>query len=222
VTNDSGTPPGLPERAVCGFRGHPQQPLAAPGLGDHHPADWRRPVGARVQGLPDFRPVRGQPRAKLARGHAVRTGRALVSLHTPQRPAGVLRREHPLPQRELQARDNGIPGARQPAATLSRGAQRNSPSPPATGPRPRDGCDHRGRHEQHRILRLTRRSALPSHTRSRLVLRPLLTAAWASPHLTTRAVGAATTTAQPTPRQTSPDKNDQFPPTPAASTERPR
>jgi len=31
-----------------------------------------------------------------------------------------------------------------------------------------------------------------------------------------RAAGAATTTAQPTPRQTSPDKNDHFPPTPAA------
>jgi len=38
-----------------------------------------------------------------------------------------------------------------------------------------------------------------------------------SPHLAMRAVGAATT-AQPTPGQTSPDKNDQFPPAPAAST----
>src|SRR5262249_60505125 len=39
-----------------------------------------------------------------------------------------------------------------------------------------------------------------------------------SPHLAMRAAGAATTTAQPTPTQISPDKNDQFPPTPAAST----
>ena len=34
---------------------------------------------------------------------------------------------------------------------------------PAAGPRPRDGCDHRDQHEQHRFLRLTRRSALPGH-----------------------------------------------------------
>src|SRR5207245_10475255 len=32
-----------------------------------------------------------------------------------------------------------------------------------------------------------------------------------SPHLAMRTVGAATTTAQPTPRQISPDRNDQFP-----------
>jgi hypothetical protein len=70
---------------------------------------------------------------------------------------------------------------------------------PAAGPRPRDGCDHRDQHEQPRFLRLTRRSALPSHT-----LIPAGTTASAdfcpvSSRLTAGAVGAAATTAQPTP-----------------------
>ena len=114
--------------------GHPQQTLAAPGLGDHHPADRRGPVRARVQGLPDLRPVLAQPRDKLFRGHAVHTRRAPVGPDTPQRPAQILRREQPLPQRNLQAGDDSILGARRPAATLSCGAQRNSPSPPGSWP----------------------------------------------------------------------------------------
>ena len=114
--------------------GHPQQTLAAPGLGDHHPADRRRPVRARVQGLADRRPVLPQPRDKLLRGHAVHTRRAAVGPDTPQRPAQILRREQPLPQAHLQAGDDSILGARRPAATLSCGAQRNSPSPPGSWP----------------------------------------------------------------------------------------
>ncbi len=114
--------------------GHPQQTLAAPGLGDHHPADRRGPVRARVQGLPDCRPVLAQPRAKLPRGHAIHTGRTPIGLHTLQRPAQILRREQPLPQGHLQAGDDSILGARLPAATLSCGAQRNSPSPPGNWP----------------------------------------------------------------------------------------
>jgi len=135
--------------------GHPQQPLAAPGFGDHHPADRRRLARARVQVLPDGCPVLPQPRDKLFRGHAVHTRRAAVGPDTPQRLAQILRREHPLPQAHLRAGDDSILSARRLAATLSCGAQRNSPSPPATGPRPRDDCDHRDQHEQHRFLRLT-------------------------------------------------------------------
>ena len=71
-----------------------------------------------------------QPRANLARGHAIHTRRAPVGLHTPQRPAQILRREHLLPYRNLQAGDDSILKARRPATTLSCGAQRNSPSPP--------------------------------------------------------------------------------------------
>src|SRR5262245_64738101 len=41
--------------------GHSQQTLAAPGPGDHHPADRRWLVCARVQGLPDLHPVLVQP-----------------------------------------------------------------------------------------------------------------------------------------------------------------
>ncbi len=110
--------------------GHPQQPLAAPGLGDHHPADRRRPVRARVQRLADLRPVLAQPRHKLLRGHAVHTGRARIGPDTPQRPAQILRREQLLPQGNLQAGDDSLLGARRPAATLRRGAQRTSPSAP--------------------------------------------------------------------------------------------
>ena len=113
---------------------HPQQPLAARGLGDHHPADRRRPVRTRVQRLADLCPVLAQPRHKLLRGHAVRTRRARVGPDTPQRPAQILRREHPLPQGNLQAGDDSILGARRPAATLSCGTQRNSPSPPGNWP----------------------------------------------------------------------------------------
>ena len=126
------------------------------------------------------------------RGHAVRTRRTRISPDTPQRPAQILRREHQLPQRDLQAGDDSILRARRPAATLSCGAQRTSPSPPATGPHPRDGCDHRDQHEQHRFLRLTRRSVLPGPS-----LIPAGTTTSAdfcpvSPHLAMRAVGAAT------------------------------
>ena len=112
------------------LRGHPQQTLAAPGLGDHHPADRRRPVRARVQGLADRRPVFAQPRDKLLRGHAVHTGRAAVGPDTPQRPAQILRREHLLPHAHLQAGDDSILGVRRPAATLRHGAQRDLPPAP--------------------------------------------------------------------------------------------
>ena len=82
---------------------------------------------------------------------------------------------------------------------------------PAAGPRPRDGCDHRDRHEQHRFLRLTRRSALPGPlTRSPAGTTTSADFCPVSPHLTARAAGAATTTAQPAPRQISPGKNVDF------------
>ena len=74
----------------------------------------------------------------------------------------------------------------------------------------RDGCDHCDWYEQHRFLRLTRRSVLSGP-------RPIPTGTTRSAdiclvslHLSMRAAGAATPTAQPTPRQIAPDKNDQF------------
>jgi hypothetical protein len=89
---------------------------------------------------------------------------------------------------------------------------------PAAGPRPRDGGDHRDQHEQPDssvspdVRPFPAPYLIPAGTTTSADFCPV------SPHLTVRAVGAATTTAQPTPRQISPDKNDQFPPTPAAST----
>ena len=71
---------------------------------------------------------------KLLRGRAVHTRRAAVGPDTPQRPAQILRREQPLPQRDLQAGDDSLLAARRPAATLSCGNQRNSPSPPGSWP----------------------------------------------------------------------------------------
>ena len=82
---------------------------------------------------------------------------------------------------------------------------------PAAGPRPRDDCDHCDRHEQHRFLRLTRRPVLPCRQPDpRPVPRPLLTSARsAPPHGAGRWRGD--TTAQPAPRQTSPDKTTNSP-----------
>ncbi len=172
---------------------HPQQPLAAPGLGDHHPADRRGPVRARVQSLAGRRPVLAQPRDKLLRGHAVHTRRAAVGPDTPQRPAQILRREQPLPQAHLQAGDDSLLGARRPAATLSCGAQRNSPSPPGSWPASAGWL---------RSPRPARATPIPpSHLTfgpSRPITRSLAGTTTSadfcpvSPHLTVRAAGAAT------------------------------
>ena len=103
-------------------------------------------------------------------------------------------REHPLPQgKPPRPGMTASSGRACLLATLRRGAQRTSPSAPATGPRPRDGCDHRDQHEHHRSLRLTGRSRLswptsqsPAGTTTSADFCPV------SPHLTVRAVGAAT------------------------------
>src|SRR5262249_3164384 len=184
---------------------------AATGLGVPPPAAGRRTPRARVQALASPRPVLTQPRNKRPRGHAVHTSRSRTGPDTPQRPAQILRREHPLPQAFLQARDDGILDVRRPAATLSCGAQQNSPSPSRRWPASAGWL---------RSPRPARATPIPPpHSTfgpSRPIpppdLRPV------SPHLAMRAAGAATTTAQPPPTQTPPDKNDQFPPTPAAST----
>jgi hypothetical protein len=114
--------------------GHPQETLAAPGLGNHNPTDRTGPVGTRVQRLPNRCPVLAQPRTQLLRGHAIHTRRAPISPDPPQRPAQILRCEHLLPQRHLQARDRGLLRVRRPVATLHCRTQRTSPSPPTSGP----------------------------------------------------------------------------------------
>jgi hypothetical protein len=133
-----------------------------------------------------------QPRHKLLRGHAVHTGRAPVSPDTPHRPAQILRREHLLPQAHPQARDDSIPGTRRPAATLSCGAHRNSPSPPGSWPASAGWL---------RSTRPARAPPIPPPHSTSGPFRPHPTPAGTttsaglcpvSPHLTVRAAGAAT------------------------------
>ena len=133
-----------------------------------------------------------QPRDKLLRGHAVHTRRAAIGPDTPQRPAQIPRREHLLPQGNLQAGDDSILGARRPAATLSCGAQRNSPSPPAAGPRPRDGCDQCDQHEQTGSSALLDVRSFPADVRFPAGTTTSADFCPVSPHLAMRAVGAAT------------------------------
>jgi hypothetical protein len=172
--------------------GHPRQPLAAPGPGDHHPADGRGPAGARVQGLADLRPVLAQPPAKLIRGHAARTRRAPAGLHPPQRPAQIAPREQPLPHGHLQAGKDSLPGPGRLAATLRRGAQRDSPSPLPAGPRTRGGCDHHGQHEQPGSSASPDVRSFPADARSPAGTTTSADFCPVRPHLAMRAVGAAT------------------------------
>ena len=50
---------------------HPQLPLTARGLGDHHPADRLRPVSARLKLRADLRPMVMQPRPQFLGAHPV-------------------------------------------------------------------------------------------------------------------------------------------------------
>ena len=165
--------------------------------------------------------------AQCSRSHG--TSSSVVMPSTPGAPPLALTRLNARPRfsgesicshkRDLQAGDDSILGARRPAATLSCGAQRNSPSPPGSWPASAGWL---------RSPRPARATPIPpSHLTFGPSRPPYLIPAGTttsadfcpvSPHLAIRAVGAATPTAQPTPGQISPDKNDQFPPTPAAST----
>ncbi len=134
----------------------------------------------------------GQPRAELARGHAVHTRSSPIGLNTPQRPAQILRREQPLPQRVLQARDHGLLGVRRPAATLHCGTQRNSPSPPAAArTRGMAAITATGTSNTGSSVSLDVRS-FPADVRSPAGTTTSADFCPVSPHLTMRAVGAAT------------------------------
>jgi hypothetical protein len=133
-----------------------------------------------------------QPRAKLPRDHAICTRRAPVNLHTPQRPAQIPRREQLLPQRNLQAGKDSLPRPRRLAITLRHGSQRNSPSPSAAGPRTRDSCDQRDRHEQPGSSASPDVRSFPADVRSPAGTTTSADFCPVSPHLTVRAVGAAT------------------------------
>ena len=135
--------------------GTPSKRSPPPGLGitTRRTGDGRYVPASRA--CRTRRPVLPQPRHKLLRGHAVHTRRARIGPDTPQRPAQILRREHPLPQetsRPGMTASSGCAGRPLRSAAVLNGTHRLLP---AAGPRPRDGCDHRDQHEQHRFLRLT-------------------------------------------------------------------
>ena len=139
---------------------------------------------------------------------------------TPSRPTGardagvhgkaqILRGEHPLPQAHLQAGDDSTLGARRPATTLSCDAQPTPPSPPGSWPASAGWL---------RSPRPGRATPIPPSHLTFGPSRPRpdpglyydlcgLMPGQPPPHSGSRRRGD--TTAQPTPGQISPDRNDQ-------------
>jgi len=133
--------------------GHPQEPLAAVGLGDRDPAHRRGPVGALVQSPADLGPVGGKPRGRLFRGHAVGARGAAVGLDATQRCAQVGSREQRLPETVFLCAVGVVLGTRRSVAALCCGLRRAHRLLPLQARASRDGCDHCDSCEQHRLLR---------------------------------------------------------------------
>src|ERR671924_1066996 len=89
-------------------RRHPQSALAARGLGDRHPPDGPRPVGARVEPRADLRPVVSQPRPQLLGAHPVGAGSPGVLLDASERLGEVPAGQEPLPQARLGGVRSGV------------------------------------------------------------------------------------------------------------------
>ena len=150
-------------RALAGT-GTPSNRSPPPGFGD------RQPGGpARARYVPASSAWRTA--AQCSRSHG--TSSSVVMPSTPGAPASALTRLNARPRfsaesirsRTLTSRpgmtaSSGRAGRPLRSAAVLNGTHRLLP---AAGPRPRDGCDHRDQHEQHRFLRLTRRSVLPGH-----------------------------------------------------------
>ena len=175
-----------------GLLNQPVQARQSPPAGaPQYPRAWGSPPGGPARAVTCPRPVPPGPRPSAPAATApvppwsCRPHRARrISPDTPQRPAQILRREHLLPQAHLQAGDDSILGARRPAATLSCGAQRNSPSPPGSWPasagwlrslRPARATPTP---PPHPVFGPSRLMSVPSP-----VLRPLLTSARSAPTL---------------------------------------
>jgi hypothetical protein len=195
-------------------RRHPQQPLAAGGLGDRHPPDRLRPVGARLEPTAGFGPVAVKPGPQLRRRHPVDARGTGVLLDASERPSEVVAGEERLPQTRPGGVRRGLIRRRE-AAPLSTGLV--GLHPPSLPPRPHTGLAAiTATPTSTSVLRLG--SAFgPSRrpSRSPPVLRPLLT----SPRR------AATSRPPPsragTPLETSRDKPRHLLHTPAAFTLRP-
>ncbi len=176
VRRSAGGSPGTRPRPAAPTAGTPSKRSPPPGLG----------ITTRRTGDGRYVPASKAWRtcAQCPRSH--RTSSSVVMLSTPGAPRLALTRLNARPRfsgesicsHKLTSRP-GMTASSECADRPLRSAavlNRTHRLLPAAGPRPRDGCDQRHRHEQHR-LRLTRRPVLPGPIRSRPVLRPLLTSA---------------------------------------------
>jgi len=89
---------GLADHSIHRSR-HSQLALPARGFGDHHPADRRRPISARVKLRADLRPVVMQPRSQLLGAHPVDAWGTGVSLDASERLGEIPAGQEQLPQR---------------------------------------------------------------------------------------------------------------------------
>jgi hypothetical protein len=215
---------GLLDESVQ-YRGHPEVTHPAGGFGDRDPADGAWSVGARVEFLPDLRPVGMEPGPKFLGGHAVRTGGTGVLLDALERPGEVLFREEAL-EETCRGGVRVIHLLRRGEALLLTGAFRLHPIPTRQGPFLGLAAFIVSPCEPEEISLALVRSALPGFSSSSPpVLWPRLTSPWVRRNL------AAPTVHSPpgehlfgdrasfeTPKETSPDKSNRLPPTAAAST----
>ena len=201
-------------------RRHPETAHFASGLGDEHPADRGRAVGACVETGADFGPVGVKPGTKFLGLHAVRAGSAGVCFDALERPGQVLAREEAL---EQTGRGGVRVGARRrwEETPLFAGSTRASPSASPQGPVFGVGCHHCFFRKFVKGPSLVR-SALPGSS-----FFPAGTMASADFSLVSTGVAAFAVHSHPAnvmtghlsdPKETSLDKNDRFPPTAAAST----
>jgi len=98
---------GLLDQSIQ-HRRHPQHPLPTPGLGDHHPSDGLRSVGARIKRCPHTRPVLFEPWPQLADRHAVDARGTGVALDASERQGKVLTGHDLLPQTCLGGVSGGV------------------------------------------------------------------------------------------------------------------
>ena len=88
---------GLADQPIHRSR-HPQHPQTARGLGDHHPADRLRLVGARLELRADLRPVVCEPWPQLLGAHPVDARGTGVLLDASERLSEIPAGQEQLPQ----------------------------------------------------------------------------------------------------------------------------
>ena len=102
---------GLADQPIHRSR-HPQRSQAARGLGDHHPADRLRLVGARLELRADLRPVVFQPWPQFLGAHPVDAWGTGVLLDASERLSEIPAGQEQLPQARVGGVRCGIAGRR--------------------------------------------------------------------------------------------------------------